>query len=270
MSEIQNGTDQREGNRKWDPGRMQQEFGYRGGRNSHVWTGLFILLIGVAALVKASIPEIPSWFFSWKTLLIALGVFIGVRHGFRGAAWFILVLIGGIFLVQDIYPELTFRRYLWPVALIALGLFFISRPRRHCNWGPGGEKKNWKLNDPIINPEASFTKEDFVDSTSIFGGSKKNIISKNFRGGDLVNIFGGTELDLTQADFNGTAVIELTTIFGGTKLIIPSNWSIKSEAITIFGGMEDKRKMQTVVENPDKTVIIKGTVLFGGIEIKSY
>ena len=124
--------------------------------------------------------------------------------------------------------------------------------------------------DTSIGFEETWNDEDFVDSTAIFGGAKKNIISKNFKGGDLVNIFGGTDLDLTQADFTGTAVIELTTIFGGTKLIIPTNWAIQSDAVIIFGGLEDKRKMPSVAENPDKTLVLKGTVIFGGIDIKSY
>ena len=38
----------------------------------------------------------------------------------------------------------------------------------------------------------------------------------------------------------------------------------------IFGGIEDKRRMQTITGPPEKTLILKGTVLFGGIEIKSY
>ena len=97
------------------------------------------------------------------------------------------------------------------------------------------------------------------------------MISKNFKGGDLVNIFGGTELDLSQADFTGTAIIDLTTIFGGTKLLVPSNWSLRSEGtVTIFGGIEDKRRMQTITETPDKTLVLQGTVIFGGIEIKSF
>jgi predicted membrane protein len=126
------------------------------------------------------------------------------------------------------------------------------------------------IENATIISETHDTKEDYVDSTSFFGGAKKNIISKNFRGGDLVNIFGGTELDLTRADFTGTAVLELTTIFGGTKLIVPSNWTVRSEAVTIFGGMEDKRNVQTVMDNHDKILVLKGTVIFGGIEIKSF
>lgn len=242
----------------------QGQFGIVHSKHGGVWTGIFILLIGIAALLKASISFFPDWIFSWQMLLIALGMFIGIRHGFRGVAWFILVLIGGIFLINDIYPEFAFRRYMWPFALIAVGLFIIMRPRN--KW----RQEVRTSTGETIEDTGSFSKDDFVESTSIFGGSKKIIISKNFKGGDLVNIFGGTELDLSQADFSGVAVIELTTIFGGTKLLVPSNWSVKSEAVTIFGGIEDKRRMQAVIENSDKTLVVKGTVIFGGIDIKSF
>ena len=246
--------------------------------HSHIWTGIFILLIGVAALLKVSNPDLPHWLFSWKTFLIALGLFIGFKHNFKGGAWLILILVGGAFLFTDIYPDISIRRYIWPVILIAVGAFLILRPRRH-RWECGDTQKkkttaNSGIEEATVVDETYESQkdyqEDFVDSTSIFGGAKKNIISKNFKGGDLVNIFGGTELDLTRADFNGTATIELTTIFGGTKLIVPSNWTIKSEAVTIFGGMEDKRNMQTVTDNPEKILKITGTVIFGGIEIKSF
>jgi len=247
----------------------QGQFGIINNRHSGIWTGIFILLIGVAALLKASFTDFPDWIFSWQMLLVALGVFIGVRHNFRGVAWFILILIGGIFLLNDIFPELTFRRYMWPAALIVVGLFIITRQRSRGKWN-SSEKKADGSSDAVFGGGTDFSKDDFVESTSIFGGAKKIIISKNFKGGDLVNIFGGTELDLSQADFTGTAVIELTTIFGGTKLLIPSNWAIKSEAVTIFGGIEDKRRMQTITDAPEKTLLIRGTVIFGGIDIKSF
>jgi predicted membrane protein len=239
-------------------------------RKGSIWTGIFILLVGVAALLKVSMTDIPDWVFSWPTFLIALGFFIGLRHNFRGAAWFVLMLVGGISLYDHLNPEFSMKRYMWPMALIAVGLFFILRPRRR-NWTHVSEKKNTGITGDSPPPnEERWSSEDFVDSTSIFGGAKKNIISKNFKGGDLVNIFGGTDLDLTQADFTGKAVVELTTIFGGTKLVIPANWSIKSEAVIIFGGIEDKRKMMAVTENADKVLVLRGTVIFGGIEIKSY
>lgn len=269
-------------NDRWEQGRKRwEERMEHRSRHGHIWTGVFILLIGAAALVKATVTDLPAWMFSWQMFLILLGFFIGVKHGFRGGAWFILMLIGGAFLCTEIYPDITLRRYIWPVALIVVGAFLIIRPnRRHpLQWQDRDEKKKTTATSPGI-AEATVVdetyenqkdfQEDFVDSTSIFGGAKKNIISKNFKGGDLINIFGGTELDLSRADFKGTAIIELTTIFGGTKLIVPSNWTVRSEAVTIFGGLEDKRNMQTMTDNPEKILLLKGTVIFGGIEIKSF
>jgi predicted membrane protein len=265
-----NREERREERRKW----MQERWGNKDYQAMHrrgsIWTGVFIVLIGVAALLKASFTDIPNWVFSWPTFLIALGFFIGLRHNFRGPAWFILMLVGGVFLFNHLNPDISIRRYIWPLALIVVGLFFIIRPRQR-SWDQWAEKKNAGMpgSGSPLNEE-TWSEDDYIDSTSIFSGGKKNIISKNFKGGDLVNIFGGTDLDLTQADFTGTAVIELTTIFGGTKLIVPSNWSIKSEAVIIFGGIEDKRKMPAISENSGKVLVLKGTVIFGGIDIKSY
>lgn len=245
----------------------QGQFGIVHSRHSGIWTGLFILLIGIVALAKSTISWVPDWVFSWQMLLIAFGVFIGARHNFRGGAWLVLILVGGIFLIREIYPEFHFRQ-MWPIVLIVVGLFIILRPRRGWKWD--GNKKTEGTSDQFFSEDTDYSKEDFIDSTSIFGGAKKIVISKNFKGGNIVNIFGGTELDLSQADFTGTAVLELETIFGGTKLLVPSNWSVKSEAATIFGGIEDKRKMPSTVEAPEKTLVIRGTVIFGGIDIKSF
>jgi hypothetical protein len=114
------------------------------------------------------------------------------------------------------------------------------------------------------------TQDDYIDSTCIFSGAKKVILSKNFKGGDMVNIFGGCEIDLTQADMTSPAILEVTAIFGGATLIVPSNWAIKSEAVTIFGGIGDKRRIMPMTDGPTKTLILKGTMVFGGMEIRSY
>ena len=128
------------------------------------------------------------------------------------------------------------------------------------------------MNAETITPlsEETYSQDDFIDSTNIFSGTKKVILSKNFKGGDIVNIFGGSEIDLSQADMTSPAVLEVTAIFGGATLIVPSNWAIKSEAVTIFGGIGDKRKITTMPESPTKTLVLKGTMIFGGMEIKSY
>jgi len=233
---------------------------------------------------------LPQWMWSWQVLLIAMGLFIGIRHNFRSPAWFILMVIGGVFLIKSdefarYFPGINLNN-IWPIALIVLGLFFILRPHRHRRqWqeyvndksesktdGPWahGEPSDVKGNQAQSQPAQSILSEDYIDSTSIFGGVKKNIISKNFKGGDITNIMGGSEIDLTQADINGIVTIDLTQVFGGTKLIVPSNWQVKAQMAAIFGGVEDKRSIQNTALDPNKILILDGTSIFGGIEIRSY
>lgn len=254
----------------------QQHFMFsNSSRNSGIWTGVFILLIGVAALIKATVTGLPDWFFSWQTFLIALGLFTGIKHSFRGSSWFILMLIGGAFLAPEINPDLHVRRYIWPIVLIAIGAFLILKPRRRYwgdDWNDTQKKSsvNPDIEEAKVMDESTNTSEDFVRATSVFGGVKKNVISKNFKGGDLVNIFGGSELDLSRSDFNGTATIELTNIFGGTKLIVPPDWVVKPDAVVILGGIDDKRHISGDPAAAGKTLLLKGTVIFGGVDIRSY
>jgi len=264
MTEFQ---DFREKRRQW---RNEWRMKHRSS-HGHIWTGVFILIIGVAALLKATLTNLPDWLFSWEVLLIVIGLFLGLRHNFQGAAWFILILVGGAFLLDDIYPDIEMRRYTWPLVLILVGLFFIFRPRRR--WISDEREKKSSPGITTVDPkdpDATYSKEDIINATSIFSGTNKTILSKNFRGGEIVNIFGGTELNLTQADINTEAIIETTTIFGGIKLVIPSNWTVKSEAVVIFGGVDDKRPMPGPNEPTNKILTLKGTIIFGGVDIKSH
>jgi len=280
-----------ERHRRWEEGKnfMSEKWNDRhhsGG--SSVWTGILLLLIGTDYfLVNSEI--LPKWMWSWEVLLIGMGLFIGIRHNFRSPAWFILMVVGGVFLIKSddfgkYFPGINVN-HIWPLALIILGLFFILRPHRRHRWqnyvndkveskideamAAHGEPSDTKAN-PVPNQSAQAVSEDFIDSTSIFGGVKKNIISKNFKGGDITNIMGGSEIDLTQADIHGTVRIDLTQVFGGTKLIVPSNWQVKAQMAAIFGGVEDKRSIQNTALDPNKILLLDGTSIFGGIEIRSY
>ncbi len=233
------------------------------GRNGRVLGGLFIVAIGVALLARQAGVDIPRWIFSFESNLIAAGIYIGIRHSFRGFFWIIPIAIGAFLLIDDFYPQYDIGDFTWPLIIIGIGLIVMLR---------AGKKNDWKKWD-AKNAFEEDTSDDRLDSTVIFGGAKKNIISKNFRGGEVVTVFGGTEINLMQADLNGTVVLELTQVFGGTKLIVPPHWKVWSkEMVAVLGGVDDKRPM---VGNPsgeeiNKTLILKGTCMLGGIEIRSY
>lgn len=264
MNEYRNSREERRA--RWESRMEQHQMG-----NGHIWTGAFLLIIGGLALAKSFGVPMPVWLFTWQMLLIGIGLFIGLKKGFRDGGWFVPIIVGGAFLANDYFLIGDLRRHIWPLVLIIVGLFFIIRPRKK-RFPAWAEKKNVGVQGETISPltEPSYTQDDFIDSTCIFSGTKKVILSKNFRGGDMVNVFGGSEIDLTQADMSSPAVLEVTAIFGGATLIVPSNWAVKSEAVTIFGGIGDKRKFQTSPEAVSKTLVLKGTIIFGGIEIRSY
>jgi predicted membrane protein len=250
---------------------------FRRSRHRHggAITGVFLVLIGAGLLINKMNPELPNWIFSWKTLLIVIGLYIGAKHNFRSGGWFVPIIVGTVFLVIENFPDLAIRPYIWPIAIITVGLIIILKPkmfRARSSMNQDGyddDNKGYKGHS-WNDDDASFTSEDVIESTNIFSGSKKINLSKNFRGGEITNVFGGSELNLTKADIKGRVVLEVTCIFGGTKLIVPPDWNIQQEAVAIFGGIDDKRPITGMQDSPDKILVIKGTVLMGGIDIRSY
>jgi predicted membrane protein len=243
-------------------------------RRGKVVGGILVVAAGSLFLAKELGADIPHWLFSWKTFLIALGIITGVKHNFRNAWWFFLVAIGGIFLLGDFYPMMNIKPFIWPVLIILFGLMMIFKPRRkfnHRRWAFAHHRYNrYGQQDNCCVKEDSVS-EDYVESTSFMGGVKKNVLSKKFKGADITNVFGGAEINLSQADMESTATMELTNVFGGTKLIIPAHWEINSELVSVFGSIEDKRPMQPNTVTVDKKVLIlRGTTFMGGIDIKSY
>ncbi|HYH57004.1 MAG TPA: hypothetical protein VD772_10355, partial [Anseongella sp.] len=163
--------------------------------------------------------------------------------------------------------------YLLPVVLIIIGLMIAFRPWRHRRHhrhygGCGSFRERRRFSESGSSPEPA--NEDIVEAISIFGGSQKKIFSKNFKGGETTAIFGGNDLNLTQADFSGSVVLEVVNVFGGTTLMIPSNWQVKDEMVNIFGGTDDKRSAAPPSDQPYKILILSGVSVFGGVEIKSF
>ncbi|WP_439881106.1 LiaF transmembrane domain-containing protein [Pontibacter sp. MBLB2868] len=250
----------------------------RRGSNGKIMGGLLLITIGLVILAtKLNYFFLPGWVFSWQMFLIVLGLFIGFRHNFRKPSWLVLIIIGTVFLLNDLITGFNIKFYFWPILLIGIGLWVMLKPKGNYYRHAAPRRPRRSMSEDPNEQEASFnllgndtSTEDYVDSTAIFGGVKKNIISKNFRGGEIVSVFGGTELNLSQADIQQPVVLETTQIFGGTTLIIPPNWEVKSEAVAILGGIDDKRPILHGGYDPNKVLILKGTTMLGGLNIKSY
>ncbi|MET0572397.1 MAG: LiaF domain-containing protein [Pedobacter agri] len=241
--------------------------------SGRVLSGLVIIIIGLAFLLDNMGLNIPHWVFSFWTFLIALGVFLGVRRNFKGVGWLILILFGVYQTVDDMGFDFDVSKYALGFGLVIIGGFLILKPRDKKSFkdnlknefgGGVGENAEFKAADKNSNSN------DIIDVIAVFGGSNQTVYSKNFKGGDITTVFGGADIIMTQADFNDSVSIDVTAVFGGIKLIVPPNWAIKSNVTAIFGSVEDKRGHMLPVDQMQKTLILDGTVLFGGIEIKSF
>ncbi|HWZ23462.1 MAG TPA: hypothetical protein VNW06_12455 [Cytophagaceae bacterium] len=247
-------------------------------KRGKILAGLLIVAIGILFLIKELGVELPFWLFNWKMLLIVLGFISVLKHKFRSAWGFVVMIVAGAFLVADFYPEVNITSLILPVLIIIVGLFIIFKPRhkyfqrhnhKHFQYRNSNKWNYVKYNSQP--PETENSDDDIISSYVYMGALKKNILSKTLKGGSLKNRFGGIELNLSQADFEGEIVLEIDQMFGGLELIVPAHWEVKSEFTAGFSSVEDNRTMKPNVNgDTPKILILKGTNYFGGIEIKNY
>ncbi len=206
-----------------------------------------ILLIAVGALFLLDNFYIidfylPPYLFSWKSILIIIGLLLLANSESKGTG-IVLVLIGLI----GFFPEF------WPLILVGLGGYIIIRNKSGTH--------------AVVDEDSN----QYFNELSIFGGSNKNFSIKDLKGGKITSIFGGSELyfhDCTLAE--GKNVIDLFFMFGGSTLFVPKDWNVQNEVLSLFGGFSDKRRSDPrMVPDPERTLVVKGLIIFGGGEIKS-
>jgi len=231
----------------------------RHSRGGSLVVGLVLVALGVIFLLERQ-GMVPSdlLFHLWPLILVIVGLtkLLG-RHDSdetKERIWgTLLILFGGLLLVGEFgYPQFRFFR-IWPFALIVLGIYVV--------WSTIQERQ-----------PGSVSADAQLDSVNVFGGGQYRIGAKNFRGGRILAIFGGFELDLRDADIEGAeAVIEVNALFGGGEIKIPATWHLVVSGAGIFGGYSDET--QAPVANPaapnPKTIILKGVAVFGGVSIKN-
>lgn len=256
-------------------------------QNGKAIAGIVLLMLGLALLIKQfEFNFLPHWLFTWPMGMIVLGFFLGARNNFRKSSSLIVIILGCIFLINENIENAD--RFLWPIGIIIFGLWLILRRNHQFENGKWTKYFGFKGNVP--NPDepkvddnfASTTQnptngnpftrngDDYLNVVAVFGAVKRIILSKDFKGGEVVNVFGGADIDFTQAEINGQVMIDITQIFGGIKIIVPSHWKVVSDMAAVFSGLDDKRIRSTASPNTDKILILKGVSIFAGIDIRSY
>jgi hypothetical protein len=139
-------------------------------------------------------------------------------------------------------------KFLFAMILIILGIRLLYGKRGGYSWG-----------------DKNSVSEDFINEMAIFSPINKKVVSQNFKGGKIIAIFGGGEIDISEVKTDQKNIdMEFTAIFGGGKLIVPKGWKINSRGTAIFGGYDNK----TALEGSEQVILnLRGTAIFGGIEI---
>ncbi|GAA4093395.1 LiaF transmembrane domain-containing protein [Mucilaginibacter panaciglaebae] len=278
--------------------------------NGKALAGIILLVVGAILLFKQfGLFGLPGWLFSFPMLLVVIGLYIGAKNNFSNLSWVIVTVIGFAFLLDDIFPHFDVSDFFWPAAMIGFGVYLILRRKNHNYWDKNEWKKKWKQGkynynynynygnsgpaEPVVDytvkDEAAdtqtppntgptsgsstgtnYTGDEHLESISVFGSNKKVIFSKNFQGGEIVNVMGGTELDFTQADIKGRVYIDVTQIFGGTKIIVPSHWMVVSNMAAVFAGVDDKRIRTNAPLDSEKVLVLTGVSIFAGVDVRSY
>jgi predicted membrane protein len=229
--------------------------------------GALMLLLGVFWLLSnfnIINGYFPHIFLSWELILIVIGIVIFINSNFSSGLT--LIVIGTVFLAHRFYHFDIWQ--LWPAIFIIAGFKILFHSGRHghhhhqCN--------EYKKMDPEKVWKFSTINSDTVDEVAVFGGIKRIIESDNFEGGKVTATFGGAEIDLSSCHLApGENILDITAMFGGVTLFVPSDWKIIIKVLPIFGGFSDeRRKSASTVYPDDRTLVIKGTVIFGGGEIK--
>lgn len=215
--------------------------------------GSFLLLFGLAVfsdqfnilnLIGLNFGTIMSLF--WVVVGIALLI---KRHNFWGT---VLLIIGGLGFLSGIFHFNTGALFL-PVVFIALGVSVLFK-----------KPETW-VNGTVVS---GGSEADMIKENVAFAGLERHYTSQNFQGGKVDAAFGGFKLDLRDVKLaKAGAVLEINAAFGGGEILVPSTMRVLSEGSGVMGGWSNT--FSTTGDKNEPALVIKGTAVFGGVEVKN-
>lgn len=223
--------------------------------------------------------EVFNIIVSWHSLLIILGIYLIVRRHFISGIAFLLT---GVYLLTgelSWLPENS-QAMVWPFALVIAGILFLFKPgrkknvrwtRRHAMGHRGGWMKMHRSKSGMNfenEQQQSESVDGFLRSENIWGAARHVVLDELFKGAVIHTSFGGTTIDLRHTHIApGETYIDLDCNWGGVEIYVPSDWKVIFKCNAFFGGCNDKRWQNGGV-NKENVLVIRGTLSFGGLEVK--
>lgn len=222
------------------------------------WALIFIAGGGIFLLRNFGMLDfnIPVKLISWRLIPLIIGINALLRKDYINGI--IAITVAVIFYIPDFLTQAERTQYykLWPLLLVGVGLTILAK---------------YMFPDQFNNCGTRQLTEDqnFVNESNIMAGSSSKFVTKDFTGGKVTCIMGGSELNLTEADLMNNATLRVFIMMGGMELRIPKEWNVKLNLFPIMGGVDDKiTKFPENVVDKSKVLVLTGYVIMGGIEIK--
>jgi predicted membrane protein len=222
--------------------------------NGRLVAGALLISFGILfTLDNMGVLDAGDVLTYWPVILIAVGFLKIVqqpREGQRKVGWVLLAI--GVFLQLQILG-LTHMRSAWPFLLVVIGGLLVWRA----------------LDRSADRPTAESSSQ--LSEFAVMGGVHRVVESSDFRGGEATAIMGAVELDLRGSTIaTSPAVIDAFALWGGIEITVPPEWKVDVKAMPILGGLENKAR-STVRDSsvPAQELVIRGTAIMGGIEIKN-
>ena len=235
--------------------------------------GLIVLIVGLVLLLdQFGVVSADRAFRFWPLILVAFGFLNLLGDCARGRRIWggVLILVGILLELEEFGVGRIGIQTIWPIFIIGIGVVLVMQAMQGGSSGTAGWARAWNWTKSL-HGRLNEIDDARLNYVAIFGGGTSRIITKNFQGGDVVAVFGGFDIDLRDADMQGTeTVITATCIFGGGEIKIPYNWTVAMQGVGLFGGYSEKTRHDKADPSaPQKTLIIRGVSLFGGVSVKN-
>ena len=210
-------------------------------------SGAFLLTVGIIfwldRIGRLEARELLPW---WPLVFLVIGLSHLAQRKWGSAMAFTLA---GVILLM---PMLGFARIspwrlfgLWPLFISAAGVTLLIQALQRPAHGPNR-----------------------FHAVAVMAGNVRSIGSKEFRGGEAIAVMGGVDIDLRSAlPHQGEAVIDVLAFWGGIGIRVPVGWRVINRTAEILGGYEDTTAAATDPNAP--RLVIRGSVIMGGIEVKN-
>jgi hypothetical protein len=118
-----------------------------------------------------------------------------------------------------------------------------------------------------VDPSAANGLDDAEHIINVFAGNNRRgawDVPRHIR---VFNLFGGAELDFSDARFAAeTTYITVLCLFGGVNIRVRDGMRTISKALCVFGGVDNRGG--TTADPNAPLLVVEGFCMFGGVDIR--